>query len=464
MKHLFAVATLCAAVLLLSGVAVAGPRSAPLHSLGHAGFGGHLSTAEAHADRAPARYVPLARTLTGTGTISLNVYQFDGNPEVGAEADWWVVEDTDWGTGYGYTDANGHVDLTGVPPATSDNGEIAVYLVSADDGMYDLWGMYWDTSWIGGLQPGQLPLTITRSGMAGWNAWSEARVRLYSQKGAETHMARTDITRTGSLTTGSARTITTGPETLNAGTIYFWDDEGMELPVSGTAVSPGATASPSLDLYQEDAQRIWTDFWGSGKPGTVTWLGLENYPNGWTNRIGGVASWPSTAAEKALGSLTSDGSTAPDWKRFTVPSTMAPGYKFYVWAEHTTGVGPLSLVTWFQTCTLKPSKSTVGAGTAIALKGVVPVKGHRGSTPGIRKYVTIYKTTSSKVAGKGQPPRAGGKTVTGWTKVARVSSDRLGRYSKGSIRPSRTTWYVAWYPGDAWYWGAWTSLAKITVR
>ena len=375
-----------------------------------------------------------------------------------------MVEDTDWGTGYGYTDTAGHVDLTGVAAATSDNGEIAVYLAGADDGMYDLTGMYWNASWTGALQPGRLPLTITRSSLVGWNGWSEARVRLYSEKGLETHMARTDVTRTGSYTAGYARTITTGPETLSAGTVYFWDDEGMELPVSGIAVSSGATAGPSLDVYEADAHRIWTDYWGSGKPGTVTWLGLENYPYGWTNRIGGVASWPLTASEKSLGSLTSDGSTAPDWKRFTVPSTMAPGYRFYVWSEHTDG--PLALLTWFQTCTLKPSRATVSGGTAIALSGVVPIKGHEGSKKGTPKYVTIYKTTSSTLAAKGQPAAPGGSLrAAGWTKVgSRVRTDGLGKYRKGSIRPARTTWYAAWYPGDSWYWGAWTSVAKVTVR
>ena len=50
------------------------------------------------------------------------------------------------------------------------------------------------------------------------------------------------------------------------------------------------------------------------------------------------------------------------------------------------------------------------------------------------KYVTIYKTTSAKVA-KGQPAKAGGATVKGWTKVSKVRTDGLGKYRKGSIVP-----------------------------
>ena len=96
---------------------------------------------------------------------------------------------------------------------------------------------------------------------------------------------------------------------------------------------------------------------------------------------------------------------------------------------------------------------------------MVPIKGHYGGKTGTRKYVTVYKTTSSKLAAKGQPPVAGGGSrAAGWTKVGRVRTDGLGRYRKGSIRPGRTTWYAVWYPGDSWYWGAWTSLAKVTVR
>jgi hypothetical protein len=99
-------------------------------------------------------------------------------------------------------------------------------------------------------------MTITRSDDPYWNVWTSARVRLFSHVTTEDQVARTDITRTGDVTSGNARTIATGPETLDEGTVYFWDDEGMELPVSGTAISPGGTASPALDVQEADAQRV----------------------------------------------------------------------------------------------------------------------------------------------------------------------------------------------------------------
>jgi len=247
---------------------------------------------------------------------------------------------------------------------------------------------------------------------------------------------------------------------LSAGSIYFWNEEGMELSVSGTAVSSGTNASPGVTAREADAQRLWMDYWGSGKPGTATWLVLNNYPDGWVNDVYGVADYPSSAKVKSFGSFTSTG--APyDGKRMTIPSSVAPGYAYYVWASHDSG--PLSLQTWFQTCTLKPSKATVSRGASITLSGIVPVKGHYGSKKGTPKYVTIYKTTSAKAA-KAQPAVSGGKTVKGWTKVGKVRTDGLGKYRKGSIRPSGTTWYCVWYAGDTQYWGAWTSVAKVTAR
>ena len=302
-------------------------------------------------------------------------------------------------------------------------------------------------------------MTIVKSTDKNWNYWTKARVRLWSLKGTETHLARTDIAKTATTTYGMARTITTGPESLDAGSIYFWDEEGMELPVNGTAVQSGVQASPGVTARETDAQRIWMDYWGSGKPGTRTYVVMNNFPAEWTNAITGVADWPASATPKSFGTSTSDGD-AYTTKLMTIPSGAAPGYAYWVSTDHTQG--HLSLQTSFQVCTLKPSKATVRKGTAIALSGIVPIKGHYGSKKGTRKYVTVYKTTSARTA-RYQPGMSGGATVKGWTKVGRVRTDGLGKYRKGSA-PTRTTYYCVWYPGDSWYWGAWTSVAKVTVR
>ena len=43
-------------------------------------------------------------------------------------------------------------------------------------------------------------------------------------------------------------------------------------------------------------------------------------------------------------------------------------------------------------------------------------------------------------------------------------ADGFGRYHTGSLRPQRTTWYIARYPGDDWYWRGYTAVTKVTVR
>ena len=95
MKRLFVAAVVCAAVLLVTAP-VALAWTAPLHPVGHNRTAAHVPYVERSADRAPLRYEPLARRiLSGTGTISLNVYSYAGQPEVNARADWWVSTDSE---------------------------------------------------------------------------------------------------------------------------------------------------------------------------------------------------------------------------------------------------------------------------------------------------------------------------------------------------------------------------------
>ncbi len=281
----------------------------------------------------------------------------------------------------------------------------------------------------------------------------------HQSSGSQVHQAASNIARSGSFADGYVRTIQTGPETLGSGAAYFWDNEGVELAVDGIQVAPGQTATSGPTAYEADAQRLLMGYWGSGKPGSAAWVVMDNYPDGWVNDISGVADYPATAKQKYFGSFTCDGAQY-DSKKITIPSTAAPGYAYWIDASHTSG--PLDLWASFQVCTLKPSKSAVSPSASISLSGVVPIKGHYGSKRGTPKYVTIYKTTSAKTA-KAQPAVSGGKTVKGWSKVGRVRTDGLGKY-KLSTRPGKTAWYCVWYAADAWYWGAWTSVAKVTVR
>ena len=150
----------------------------------------HVAYARHFAHRAPAAFQPLGRRLlTGTGTISLNVYTYTGQPEVNAEADWWVFGSASYETGHGYTNASGHVDLTGIPAASTQNGEIAIYPVpvnATDNGWYDLYNMSWpDTGFNGGLQPGGC-----RSPWSATTPSGPARRPLASVSGRRTRVVR----------------------------------------------------------------------------------------------------------------------------------------------------------------------------------------------------------------------------------------------------------------------------------
>jgi hypothetical protein len=141
-----------------------------------------------------------------------------------------------------------------------------------------------------------------------------------------------------------------------------------------------------------------------------------------------------------------------------IPTSAKPGYDFVLEACRSDQESRLLVRDYFQVCTLKSSRQSVPAGAAVRLSGVIPTQGHIGSQPGIRKSVTVYARTRSAAQPSSWAP---GK---GWKKVCTCKADGHGRYKSGLLRPRRTTWYVVRYPGDEWYWGAYTSVIKVRVR
>ena len=216
--------------------------------------------------------------------------------------------------------------------------------------------------------------------------------------------------------------------------------------MSGIAVSPGSQAGPGQTAYQSQAQRVWMDDWGSGKPGTRTWLALNNYPNGWLNYIGGVADWPSAAKPRDFGTFTTTGSTSHDWKSITIPSTAPPGYAYWMWANH--DGGPLSLSTWFQVCTLKPSRSAVRrarrspSAAWYRSRGTTGARGNAHLRPHLQDHVLQPRGQGPAAGQRGQEarrqgPRSAGSAPTASASTARVQSVR--RASPGTSPGTRET-------------------------
>jgi hypothetical protein len=465
MRHLAALLTACAVGLLAAGPAVA-EAPAPLQAHGAALPGTvQLRHAGVAGGEAPQPgFAPLGARLAGAGVLSMDVFQYSGAPEAGAEVEWSVSTAESYTVGTGVTNAAGHVDLTGVPGA-SGHGAIQIW---THDGsaLYGLWGLTWPEAGadVGALAPGRIPLTISRSDDARFNDWQVATIRLASHPGTQTHSAETRIASTSSTLSGYALTFALGSETLTYGTVRFGPDEGMELAsVEGVNVFPATQpAGFNLAVDERDAQRIWCSPWGSGRPGTSFELVLDGYPALWENEIWGYPTWPQSTGVETLGTMTMTGAGS-EKMRLRIPAATEPGYDYALGVVHLTGA--LTLYTTFQTCTLKPSRATVRSGSSVKLSGVVPVHGHRGDAKGISKSVIVYKTCSAAVAKRGQPLKAGGPAkVGGWTKVAKARANGLGKYATGRIRPARTTWYTVWYPRDESYRAAYTSLTRVTVK
>jgi len=213
----------------------------------------------------------------------------------------------------------------------------------------------------------------------------------------------------------------------------------------------------NLNLSQADAQRfmIKSPYWASGKPGTRVKLLLQQFRKGFTSAFTGYSGFPEGAPIRPLAGYTSKGARNEN-KSVTVPTTAKPGYWYLLGVQNENG--PLYLEAPFQVCTLKAGRNAIRRGGSVRLTCVVPTQGHKGITAGKRMPIAVYQRTTA--AGQ---PTAWDATKRGWKRIGIFRTDGFGRYTTGALRPSRTTWYVIQYAGDDWYWGAYTSVVKVTV-
>ncbi len=240
------------------------------------------------------------------------------------------------------------------------------------------------------------------------------------------------------------------------------DQRGWAAGEFGTMIATtdgGASWARQLNLNSLQARaqrvRITAPYWQSGKPGARVTLLLSQFGKGVASALTGYCGYPADAPLTLLGSHTSTGAASQE-KTVTIPTTAKPGYLYLVGVQHKDGV--LYLEVPFQVCTLKPSSTSIRVGAAIRLSGTVPTQGHWGLEPGRTKLVTVYRRTT--VA---SPPKVWDATTVGWKKVGTYRTDGYGKFTTPLLKPGRTTWYIVRYPGDEWYWGAYTSVAKVTV-
>lgn len=410
----------------------------------------------------------LPRVPSGTGVITGTVKDFSGSLLPGAllQVPW-----PDGSVSSATTDGGGLYTLSGVP-AVSGTG--ALFMTPpVDDYMLGREELTWadpgPTTF--DFQPGRMSVVLTRSGP--WKGWTRCDVQLYGH-GADPYVTavyadqgiRRSAADTSLVVHGVANLL---PGAYDAATVNFWANEGLEviLDPGAAQVTEGALSGATLVANEKDA--LWaamTSRWASGSPGKNVILALGNFPE---SGVWGRARGYSEYEHRAVREYGQFGVYPSDWPGGLVPKTLrvattAPvGYQYYLGLQHEEG--PLYLEVAYQVCTLKPSQAAISRGSAIRLSGTIPLAGHYGTQPataGVK--VAVFKRTTAA----NQP--ASWSSPKGWTKVATLQTDGNGNYRTGRLWPPRSTWYVVRYPGstnagtEQYYWKAFTSVVKVTVR
>ena len=468
-------ATITAALLLTSGAAYGASPPIRSHTVaGPPSWAGHAATPPAQAW---SPVLGLASATAGTGVVQGYVYDYDGSPVAGAKVRVSDVDDQFNVLWYqdATSDANGLCSVSGAPATVHG----AIYVTTADG---EVWGetelAFADpgpTTY--DLRPGRVTWRVERArSEPWWSGWRNLGIEVVGASATGTPVyaqtLKNGVSSTAVPVTGWASAL---PADARLMALNFWSNEialwAEDDPMwmdgePGSDPIPVASGGTSvLPLLHEDiAYRIsfTNSWWYSGKPGTVLRLEMDNFPKGKTVRFTGASEGPggvtTTWGDKSWLSP-GPGQYAVN---LAVPATATPGYDFDVSAYDPTlryGIYILNLTDYFQVCTLKATKTSVRRGAAVKLSGVVPVQGHEGATAGKAKYVWIYKRTTVASA----PPKTWDATTKGWKLVARVRTDGYGRYHSAWLKPTRTTWYVARYAGDDWYWRAYTSVVKVRV-
>jgi hypothetical protein len=443
-------AAAAAVLMLLAPVGAAAAADLPSHR----SPGGALPADEAAPSLATpsARFVTLGARLAGTAVVTGHVYNYDGTPLGSAPVAWAVPVGDAWESASGTSGPDGLYTFSGLP-AADGVGEL---LVSSPTEPWSI-GRY-DATWTDpgtttfDFRPGVITTSITRGGPWGED-WADVWVDAYGSDARSSVAGLSIISGTSDTVVGDTWAM---PGTYSTGAVYFYLDEGIEFTTAAT-VAVGARSAQTISVDESQAQRVMVTrpYWASGKPGSVVKFLHEGYPGAWTLDYFGFSDSPSAYTFRTLGSLVTTG-TGTFSKTVTIPSRAPAGYFYYIEAQHREG--PLVLDAPFQVCTLKSSKSSVRRGASVRLSGVVPTIGRLFPDTGGRKWITIYKRTRYPSG----PPQVWDATRKGWTRVARLRTDRLGRYSK-YVTPGRTTWYVVRYEEDELYWEAYTSVLKVRV-
>jgi len=409
--------------------------------------------------RSPAALVPAAtrqhsrggllalREATGPCTVTGRVLTYGGNLLPGVEVDLWYWDDA----GQSHfvdrmdTDSNGAFHFTGVPKTT--DGEIDVY-TDGGGGGYWSWGNTFTAAGPNDftLRPGLTAAQVVKTSDKNWNGFTSFRFDTWGSVGGGTTVINSDY--------GVGYVM--APD-YDYAVAYPWDNQGIEWnAASALPVTPGVSDGLTMVFDQANGRSTYfgAPYWVSGRPGTKATVVLKNWPAGYHAGLYGISDSPSLKSKALRKPWTLSGSHQLRKVSVTIPSTATPGYDYEVHVYRADS--GLDIMTSFQVASLKASPTSVRHGGAVRLSGVIPTQGHMGSAVGKAKSVILFQRTSA--AG---PPTT---TIKGWHKVATLKANGLGKYASRLLHPKHTTWYVVYYPGDKWYWPAFTSVTKVVVK
>ena len=434
-----------------SAVVADGPERDATHGRAR-GIPSALSrTHERPVTRRAAPAIPERAAASGTCTVTGAVLDYLGTPVGGTIIELSYRDATGRYTGYTRqtTSASGAFSFTNVP--ITAGGRLWTWRPGEEYRRHNL--VFGSGTNFFTLRPGQVAVQASRSVDPSWSDWDALWVECYGSAGT--------ADREVAGTTGYAYAM---EPSFDYAVVHFWDNEAAEgqTLANPVPVTAGEIAPRSIATDEDLAQRVWVDspFWASGPPNARITLELERWPSGFKAKFWGEMDDPQARWLDYSLEWTSTGQ--PGHVTLTVPSWATPGYAFlpHAWrSDDLWEFTALDIHDFYQVCTLKPSASSVRAGARVTFGGVIPTQGHWGTQFGLAKTVTLYsRPGSAKTPTKWEPGSQG------WKKVASIRADGLGRYKSPAVRMDRTRTFVVRYPGDDWYWGAYTGVARVAVR
>jgi hypothetical protein len=424
----------------------------PRASLGRSG-GAPASLTGSHDRPAPPASwrIPERVDSAGTCTVTGVVLDYAGMPVGGTVVELSYRDNTGQYTGFTQqtTSPSGTFSFANVP--TTSSGRLWTWRPGVEYRRHNLAFGPGANDVV--LRPGQVAVQADRAADPSWSTWNTLWVACYGRAGT----ADREIVGTS----GYAYAM---EPSFDYALVTFWDNEAVEVQsfASPIQVAAGGISPRSVAAHEEVAQRVWVESpsWASGPPNARITVALEGWPSGFKARFWAEMDDPQRRWLDYSTEWTSTGE--PAHVTLTVPGWATPGYAFlpHAWrSDKLWEFTALDIHDFYQVCTIKPSASTVRAGTRVTISGVIPTQGHWSAQPGLAKTVTLFAHTgNAKVPGSWDPTREG------WRKVATIQADGFGRYKSPALRIDRARTFVVRYPGDDWYWDAFTGTTKVNVR